>query len=287
MPELTAIARYLVKSCRGETLTEAVVEPWGLVGDRRWMLVGPEGKFVTARTDPSLVLVRPTSTDEGLVISAPAMADLVVPFPDPAAQTPVTVWSSTLTAAWAGRAAQDWFTELLGRPVRLVYLDDPTRRSADPQYAADADRVSFADGYPLLLTTEASLAALNERIAERAMGPLASMARFRPNVVVSGTSPWEEDDWRRVRIGSVQFRAVKGCARCVLTTVDPDTAAKGKEPIASLATLRRFDSGVWFGINLVPDLAADAMAGSPPPRIRVGDPVEILDSVPVGAGPLR
>jgi uncharacterized protein YcbX len=162
-----------------------------------------------------------------------------------------------------------------------VYLDDPTRRTTDPRFSDPDDRVSFADGYPLLLATEESLAALNDAVLEASGGahePLP-MTRFRPSIVVSGVSAWEEDDWRRIRIGDAVFRAVKGCARCVMTTVDPDTAVRGKEPIASLARVRRWDGATWFAINLIPD-TADV-------TIRVGDELEILESVAPGAGPIR
>jgi uncharacterized protein YcbX len=133
--------------------------------------------------------------------------------------------------------------------------------------------VSFADGYPLLLTSEESLGALNDWIAEGARaaeGPVP-MRRFRPSVVVSGTPAWAEDGWRRLRIGPVDFRAVKGCDRCVLTTIDPDTAVKGHEPLFALARHRRWDNKVWFGVNLIPD---DPHPGA---VIRPGDLVQILD----------
>ena len=139
-----------------------------------------------------------------------------------------------------------------------MYLDDPTRRPTNPAYSLDGDRVSFADGYPLLLTSEESLDALNDWIAEgprAAEGPVP-MRRFRPSVVVSGAPAWAEDGWRRLRIGPVTFRAVKGCDRCVLTTVDPDTAAKGHEPLFALARHRRWDGKIWFGVNLIPDAPA-------------------------------
>ena len=131
------------------------------------------------------------------------------------------------------------------------------------------------------MATEASLAALNDVIVERSEGahPPLPMARFRPNVVIAGADAWAEDDWRRVRIGGAVFRAVKGCARCVITTIDPDTAGREKEPIASLARIRRWDGATWFGVNLVPD--------TPGATIRVGDEVEILESVPTGGGPIR
>ena len=242
MLTLRAINRFPVKSCRGQSLDEATVEPWGLAGDRRWMLVDDNGVQVTAREVPPLVLVRPVLRDP---------------------------------------AAHAWFGRVVGRPVRLVYLDDPLRRAPDPRFAAPDDRVSLADGYPLLLTTTASLDALNDLIAagpRSEEGPVP-MTRFRPNVVVDGAGPWAEDGWRRVRIGRATFRAVEGCERCVFTTINPDTAAKGKEPIATLARHRRWDGATWFGMNLIPD--------TPGARIAVGDEVEVLAAAAAADGPPR
>ena len=155
-------------------------------------------------------------------------------------------------------------------------------RRANPGYSRDGDRVSFADGYPLLLTSEGSLATLNGLIAA---GPRADegpmqMRRFRPGVVVAGTAAWAEDTWRLLRIGDVMFRAVKGCDRCVMTTVDPGTAAKGNEPITTLARYRRWDGKTWFGINLIPD------SPRPGDSIRVGDAVKIIEAAETD-GPLR
>ena len=131
------------------------------------------------------------------------------------------------------------------------------------------------------MATEASLAALNDVVVERSEGahPPLPMTRFRPNVVIAGAEAWAEDDWRRIRIGDAVFRAVKGCARCVITTIDPETAVREKEPIASLARIRRWDGATWFGVNLVPDTAGVT--------IRVGDEVEVLDAVAPGGGPIR
>jgi uncharacterized protein YcbX len=278
---LSAINRFPVKSCRGWSVDSAVVEPWGLAGDRRWMVVDGAGEVITAREANRLVLVHPEITPDGLRLTASDLPPLDVPTPDPANQVPVEIWSSRLTAATAGAEADAWFSKALGRTARLVHLDDPTRRATSPGFSEPGDRVSFADGYPLLVATEASLAALNDVVLERSEGthPPLSMTRFRPNVVIAGTEAWEEDDWRRIRIGDAVLRAVKGCARCVITTIDPDTAARGKEPIASLARIRRWDGATWFGVNLVPDVAGVT--------IRVGDEVEILDRAEPGAGPIR
>lgn len=272
--ELTRIRRYPVKSCRGEDLRTCRVEPWGLAGDRRWMLVDDAGDSVTARTVPSLLAVHPELTADGLTCTAPGMDQLVVGAPT-APLADVAVHGKPVRAAVASDDAGAWFSKVVGSPVRLVHLDDPTRRVPNQQYAAPGDRVSLADSFPLLLTTEESLAALNDLVDGEAL----SMLRFRPNVVVRGTEAWAEDGWRRVRIGAVNFRMVKGCDRCVLTTIDPDTLVGGKEPIATLARHRRWDGKTWFGVNLVPD--------SPAADIRVGDPVEVLEAVTTPDGPLR
>jgi uncharacterized protein YcbX len=272
--QLTGIWRYPVKSCRGEELAAARVEPWGLAGDRRWMIVDGAGKVVTAREFSRLLLVTPQlNGGDTITLAAPDLPDLTIPVPGGADLVPVSVWASDLSAAPADAAAAEWLTKVVGVPVRLVYLDDPTRRPTNPDYSLHSDRVSFADGYPLLLATEESLAAVNGWIAEGTKadeGPIP-MRRFRPNVVVSGAEAWAEDKWRRVRIGPVTFRNAKGCDRCVMTTIDPDTAVKHHEPLFALARHRRWDQKVWFGVNLIPDNPA------PDAVICQGDPVEILE----------
>jgi len=287
--QLTHIYRYPVKSCRPDERQQAEVEPWGLAGDRRWMVVDEDGSVVTAREHPRLLQVSALldgaglSDGGGLRLSAPGGAELTVKAPDGDALVLVRVWKSYLDAVLAGDDAHAWFSELLNRRVRLVYLDDPLRRQPNPLFSGPDDRVSFADGYPLLLATEESLAALNDWIADGARaaeGPLP-MARFRPNVVMRGAAPWVEDGWRRLRIGDVPFRAVKGCDRCVLTMIDPETLAKTKEPIATLARYRRWDGETWFGMNLIPD---GVVAGA---TIRVGDPVEVIEQVVAPDGPPR
>jgi uncharacterized protein len=284
------IYRYPVKSCRGQQLGAAIVEPWGLAGDRRWMIVDPAGEVVTAREHPRLVLAAPGPLEDGIRLTAPGMPELTVRIPDTGrGLVQVSVWESQLLATPAAEAADAWFTAVAWEPVRLVYLDDPLRRRPNPRYSRDSDRVSFADGYPLLLTSQTSLGVLNELVAA---GPLAAegplpMRRFRPSVVIAGADPWAEDSWRLLRIGGVVFRAVKGCDRCVLTTIDPDTASTGKEPIATLARSRRWDGKVWFGMNLIPDLPQPDAADGAGEAITVGDPVEILHRVEHADGPPR
>lgn len=246
------------------------MEPWGLAGDRRWMLVDDTGAPVTAREYPRLVLAAPTSFGDGIVVSAPGMPDVKVPVPS-GELVRVDVWGSELLASAAAAEACEWFSEFIAAPVRLVYLDDPTRRPTDPAYSRVTDRVSFADQYPLLLTSTGSLALLNELIAQgprAGEGPLP-MTRFRPSVVISGAPAWDEDEWRVVRIGAAVFRVSKGCDRCSFTTIDPETAATGKEPITTLSRHRKWGGKVWFGVNLIPD--------NPGVTLLTGDPVAVVE----------
>lgn len=279
-PTLTALARFPVKSCRGQQLDSAVVEPWGLAGDRRWMLVDTDGVTLTARESPRLVLVVPELTDIGLRLAAPDMPELTVTAPADGPLVPVSVWGAPFHARLAVAEASAWFSRVAGRPVRLVYLDDPTRRPINPARSRPGEVVSFADGYPLLLASESSLAELNGWIAEGPRsgdGPLP-MTRFRPNLVVGGAPAWSEDRWRRVRIGEVTFRCVKACDRCVLTLIDPETAVKTKEPLYSLARHRQWDHKAWFAVNLIAD--------QPGGTLQLGDEVEVLDEANE-PGPLR
>lgn len=272
--QLAELNRYPVKSCRGEALSRAVVEPWGLAGDRRWMLVDEDGDVVTARERPRLLLAVPRwNGDGGLDVAAPDSDELHVPVPD-AAPVEVRVHGKPMLGVIAEEPAHAWFSKLAGVSLRLVYLADPTRRRPNPRFARADDRVSFADAYPLLLTTTASLDALCRLMPE----PLP-MRRFRPNVVVAGSEAWAEDGWRRLRIGEAVFRAVKGSDRCVLTTIDPETAEKGTEPLRTLARHRRWDGKTWFGMNLIPD--------TPGTAVELGAEVEILEAVAAPDGPPR
>ncbi len=284
MSQLASIHIYPMKAGRAVDLGEARVEPWGLAGDRRWMLVDEDGRFISQREEPSLALVvvsaspdspspdSPSPDSSALTVAAPGRPGLRVAVPGPdAAQLKVTVWSSVLVAAAAGPAADAWFSAYLGRPVNLVYLDDPaTRRPVSPEFGQAGDTVSFADGYPLLLTTTGSLDDLGRWLAADGHQPVP-MTRFRPNVVVAGTPPWAEDRWLRIRIGEVPFRVVKPCGRCVVTTIDQKTGVRGGQPLKMLGRHRRFGKELVFGQNLIPDRTG---------VIHVGDPVEVLESTP-------
>ncbi|MEV0239835.1 MOSC N-terminal beta barrel domain-containing protein [Streptomyces sp. NPDC050674] len=270
---LHSIHVHPVKAVRGLAPREAVVEPWGLAGDRRWVLIDDGGKVVTQRRQPHLALAAAELLPGGGVrLSAPGTRPLTVPVPRAQATVPVEIFRDKVEAVPADdEAAHAWFSSFLGIEVRLAYMDDPAvRRPLAPEYARPGETVSFADGFPLLLTTTASLDALNSLIARgehAAEGPLP-MNRFRPNVVVAGTAAWAEDDWSLLAVGRVRFRVAKPCGRCVVTTTDQGTGKRGREPLFSLGRHRRLGDKLVFGQNLVP-----LSRGT----IRVGDPVTVLE----------
>ncbi|MFE9249174.1 MOSC domain-containing protein [Streptomyces sp. NPDC007088] len=272
-PVLHSVHIHPLKAARALDREAVLVEPWGLAGDRRWMLVDPDGKLITQREEPRLALLEAAPRPDGsLVLSAPGAGPLEVAVPEPVGTVPVRVFKTKVEAVLAAESAHAWCGAYLGRPARLVHLDDPAvRRPVDPAYAQPGETVSFADGYPLLVTTTASLAALNSLVARGDLpeeGPVP-MSRFRPNLVIEGTEPWAEDGWWRIRVGEVRFRVPKPCARCVVTTTDQLTARRGKEPLRSLARHRRSPgNGALFGSNLIPES---------PGTVRVGDPLTVLE----------
>ncbi|WP_369356041.1 MOSC domain-containing protein [Streptomyces sp. cg2] len=270
-PQVQSLHIYPVKALAGSDPGEAVVEPWGLAGDRRWLVDDGAGRQITQRQQRRLALARAEGLPGGaLRLTAPGMPPLVVEVPEPLGTVPVRVFDVVVEAVPAGPEAAAWCRGFLGVECRLLHMDAPEkRRPVDPRYGNPGDTVSFADGYPLLLTTAGSLDALNSLVAlgdHAGEGPLP-MSRFRPNVVIAGTAPWAEDDWRRVRIGEVEFQVAKPSGRCVVTTIDQRTAERGKEPLRALARHRRFGDQLVFGQNLIP---------RGPGTLRVGDPFEIL-----------
>ena len=257
---------YPVKALRGYALPASDVAIWGLDRDRRWMVVKPEGRFITQRELPAMAAIGARATADGLTLTAGANHELRVQVPGPEAQRrQVQVWSDQVPALDAGAAAAAWLSARLGLACALVYLDDLQARPVDPAYGEPGDRALFSDGFPVLLTSTASVAALNAALPN----PI-DMTRFRPNVVMTGAPAWAEDRWRRIRIGEVVFRVAKPCARCAVTTVDQMTGERRdkSEPLRTLGRMRRTAAGVMFGQNLIPD---------GPGRIAVGDRIEILE----------
>jgi uncharacterized protein len=264
MLTVSALHIYPIKSCRGLDLTAVRLDRLGPLYDRRFMLVDETGRFLTQRELPRMALIAPRLGPTALQVSAPEMPMLKVAMSQPGAKRiAIQIWKQHGEAEDAGEHASSWFSQFLERRCRLVRLPAGAGRPVDPVFAGPDARIAFADGFPLLLTTEASLADLNGRL-DRAL----PMNRFRPNIVVRGGEPYAEDRWKRIRAGELSLELCKPCARCVTTTVDQITAQVGSEPLATLAQYRKRDNKVLFGQNCL---------HSEPGAIRVGDPVEVLE----------
>ena len=256
---------YPIKSCGGISVAGANVEPRGFAGDRRYMLVDERGRFLTQREHPRMARIQVHEAGEGWVVEAPGQGTLALPAKLPSGpQRAATVWGDTLELTEADSAVNRWFSTALDLTCRLVHMSEGHLRRLRPGRGRDADQVSLADGAPVLLTATASLAQLNERLP-RPVG----MVNFRPNLVAETVTAFEEDRWGRIRVGEAEFDVAWACTRCVLTTIDPETAEKDpdQEPIRTLKTFRRGPEGVLFGQNLIPRRLG---------TVSVGDPIDIL-----------
>jgi uncharacterized protein YcbX len=259
---LSQLFIHPVKSCRGIGVDVAEVDDRGLRYDRRWMVSDPGGGFLTQRDHPRLATVVPTIRGQGLELEAPGMPTLVVPAEPTGTPTlRVGIWRDEVAAVSAGDEAAAWFSKVLGLACELVGMPASTRRGVSPRHGRPGDLVSFADGYPLLLISQSSLDELNRRLE----APVP-MERFRPNLVVDGCGPHDEDLWRTLNVGGITFHNVKPCARCVITTTDHVTGERGPEPLRTLARYRTVDGRILFGVNLVHDRRG---------TLRVGDAVQV------------
>ncbi|MBA1235435.1 MOSC domain-containing protein [Stutzerimonas nitrititolerans] len=260
---LSALYRYPLKSGAGERLDQGWCGPLGLHGDRRWMAVdAASGRFLTQRALPRMALLQLRWQDETVVrLTAPGMPELEVEVPEPSAPLRGTfIWREALRVPDCGDRAAEWLSRFLGRETRLVYLPESEAIQIDREFAADGERTAFTDGFPFLLIGQSSLDDLCARVGR----PL-EMLRFRPSLVVAGSAPYAEDSWKRIRIGTIDFRVVKPCSRCAIPTIDPSSAERSpdQEPLATLLRYRRDKDGVFFGQNLIAEGTGTLVEGMP------------------------
>jgi uncharacterized protein len=276
--KISEINIYPIKSLGGITLNEAIVEQRGLQYDRRRMLTDENGKFLTQREFPKMSTISISLAENGLQVSADKFDDLIVPFEIEGKSVKVEVWQSNCEAILSDSHINNWFSEVLQTNCNLVYMPVDSRREINPMFAVNNDIVSFADGYPFLIIGENSLADLNSRLETQ-----IPMNRFRPNLVVSNSDAFAEDNWKKLKIGETVFRSTKPCARCVMTTIEQkDGVFTGKEPLQTLAKYRLAKqlfpatyanfglngSAVLFGQNLVAENFGET--------VKVGDSLEVL-----------
>ena len=249
MSKLDQISIYPIKSCAGIDLSASEVLSRGFPLDRRWLLIDEAGQFVSQRTTARLGQIKLSQENNHLIVNYPEQDPLHLDLDVPdGIRRKAKIWHDSVDGVWVNQASDDWFSHVLEQQVHLIHMNADVHRPLIKDHLPQ-DRtfeVSFADGYPYLLANQASLNDLNSRLETP-----VPMDRFRANMVVSGFEAFAEDDWKKVRIGEVEFLVVKPCARCQVTTIDQKTGAASKEPLKTLATYRKQDGKVMFGMNLV------------------------------------
>lgn len=249
---------YPIKSCAGIEVREALLTETGLDLDRAWMVVDPEGQFITQRELPRMALIRPQLKTEEMVLRAPGMLALHVGIDVVEEPMTVTVWRDTVPAWDMGAVAAQWFTDFLGTPCRLVRFDPEVKRLSSMDWTGGVEAPNqFADGFPVLVASEASMDSLNERLAAAGHAP-AGIERFRPNVVLAGVEAHDEDRVDQIRIdaegGELQLVPVKPCARCPIPDIDPATAESTPAVGDTLRAYRqdkRLHGAITFGMNAI------------------------------------
>ncbi len=257
---LSHIYIYPVKSLGGISLLTAKVEQRGLEHDRRWLLIDKNNRFLTQREHPPMALIQVALEKENLVFVHKNYPKEIFKLPVRVFENKeirVTIWEDTCRANPVSKEADDWFSKVLGIDCRLVRMSESEKRLVDQDYAFKGEVVSFADGYPFLMIGQSSLDDLNSRLEK----PI-EMKRFRPNFVFEGGLPYEEERWRRFSIGAVDFLGVKPCARCMLTTVNPEKGEiDSKEPLRTLASYRKVGNKILFGQNVLPSTLGEIKVG--------------------------
>ena len=259
---VSQLMSYPVKSLAGVDHQVASIDTIGIFGDRRWMLVDSQGNFLSQRLLPRMCLIQAQLNNSidlraGITLSAPEMAAITIQIPSNGPVKQVKVWNDLCDGIDCGDAAAEWLSVFLSHDSRLVFFADNYFRPIDPSYALVGEGVSFADGFPILLCTQASLDELNRRLKER-----VQMHRFRPNIVLDGCEPFAEDTWQRIQIDDVVFRLVKPCSRCSIPNIDPNTAKSNSEVLRTLGEFRLRQRKIYFGQNLVPESSGSICVGS-------------------------
>ena len=257
---------YPIKSMRGIPLDHGKLDERGFRYDRRWMLVDANDVFISQREEHRMALIDVALNAHVLTVQAPGMDLLRVPLEASGPPLRCRIWRDVVDAVLVSPEVHAWFSSFLGTDCRLVYMPNESRRIVDPAYVPEERIVGFADAFPLLIIGEGSLNELNARL-QRNGDETVPMRRFRPNVVVAESQPYEEDTWQHIQIGDIDVDVVKPCARCAITTVDTETAEAGHEPLRTLSTYRKENSKVYFGQN-----AVHRQLGT----IRVGDAVHVV-----------
>jgi uncharacterized protein YcbX len=262
--KVSQINIYPVKSCAGLSLQSALVVDTGFEYDRQWMVVDSEGKFVTQRQYAKMSLIKTTLIDNGVHFEAPGMQAIDVQIVFEGKKIETDVWGNACVGIDQGEVISKWLTEYIGKECHLIIMSPDFKRGVSEKYKVSGNEaVGFADGFPFLLISEESLNELNSKLKDK-----LQMNRFRPNIVISGGTSFQEDTWKKIKIGDVVFRFAKPCARCEITTIDQATGEKGIEPLETLGSYRTKPKGIMFGQNLIQENTG---------TIHVGDVVTVIE----------
>ncbi len=236
---------YPIKSCQGIDLEQARLKPTGIEYDRHWMLVDDAGRFISQREEPKLATIACRFSESELVLSATGSDDLSIPLQQATGpMMEVEIWNDHCQASLVSPQASAWFSAVLQRSCTLVFLPDSERRLVDPQYAQAQQQVGFADGFPLLVVSLASIDVLNHKLQDQ-----VSIGRFRPNLVIDGCAAHAEDQWQAMQTGDIRIQLAKPCSRCVIPSYDQANAQQHPSLLKTLASYRRRDGKVYFGMN--------------------------------------
>lgn len=267
MPLLSEIHVYPVKSLAGFQVQRWPVDKTGLRYDRKWMLVDGNGEFLSQRRLPRMALIKTRIADKQLILSAPGEDDIALPLASGGGEdVEVGIWKDRCLAKTVGAPLDTWLSRFLQTDCRLVFHPDDRIRRVDPNYASDDDQTAFADGFPFLIVSDASLRAFNH-----AAHLDLAMIRFRPNLVVSGCASYAEDGWRKISINGIIFRLPKPCSRCSVPAIDPETGIGDKHTLTELARLRNWNNKVYFGQNALHDRIGVLSVGDEIAIIETGD----------------
>lgn len=258
---------YPVKSARGLSLSSIQLNNKGPECDRRWMVIDKNNTFVTQRKSTKMCLINTQLIAQSLILSAEGFGNCAVPNGG-AEMSDSSVWGTDVRGEDCGDEAAQWISSFLGKQCRIIYMQDDYSRLVDRNFANQQEQVGFADGFPLLITTQASLDDFNEKLSSTSNGLAIGMTRFRPNIVITGNTAWAEDKWQRIAIGDIELSLVKPCSRCIMPSVNPETAEKQMVVNEALLKYRRRDKQTYFGQNALYNSLG---------RINVGDNVEILN----------
>lgn len=265
-PILSEIYIYPVKSLAGINVLSWPINEKGLLHDRKWMLIDSNNHFLSQRHLPRMVLIKTEITDKELILSTKTSGNISLPlYPEDGDEINTTIWKDQCLAKTTSKIANQWLSDFLEIECKLVYQPENTVRSVDPHFAFTTDKVNFSDGFPFLIISQASMDALNQVLPSQ-----IPIRRFRPNLVISNCNSYAEDSWREISINSITFRLPKPCSRCLVPTIDMNTAQTNKEPLSTLNHLRKWNKQVFFGQNALHNDTGELSVGNNVRIIRTG-----------------